>query len=72
MFKTLGLSVIGIFSAAAAYAAPVAYVTPVPPEMIGEQASSMGGSGFWLIPLLFIALVFIAGSSTTTVPQNSG
>jgi len=30
-------------------------------EIVVEEAGSMGGSGLWLIPLLLIALIFIAG-----------
>ena len=72
MLKTLGLAVLGVFGATAANAGSVAFVTPVSPVMVEEQTGSMGGSGLWLIPLLLIALVLFAGSSTTeTTPPTS-
>ena len=72
MLKTLGLAVLGVFGAAAANAGSVAFVTDVSPVMVEEQTGSMGGSGLWLIPLLLIALVLFAGSSTTeTTPVTS-
>jgi len=46
--------------ASSAFAGSVAYVAPVSPEMIVEEAGTMGGSGMWLIPLLAIALIFLA------------
>ena len=70
MFKTLGLTALGVFGAAAAYAGSVAYVAPISPVIV-EEPGSMGGSGLWLIPLLIIALIFLGGSSTRTNPQTS-
>ncbi len=46
--------------ATSAFAGSVAYVAPVSPEMIVEETGSMGGSGLWLIPLLALALIFLA------------
>ncbi len=50
------------FTAAAStvYAGSVAMVAPVEVEMVAEEAGTMGGSGMWLIPLLAIALIFLA------------
>jgi len=48
-----------IVAASAAFAHPVAFVAPAAPEMIIEETGSMGGSGYWLIPLLLIALVLL-------------
>ena len=68
MKKLLGLTTLSVFGAAAAFAGSVAFEAPVSPVLIEEQAGSMGGSGLWLIPLLAIALIFLAvrGSSTKT------
>ena len=66
MKKLFGFTTLGVFGAAAAFAGSVAYEAPVAPMMVEEQGGSMGGSGLWLIPLMAIALIFLAvrGSST--------
>lgn len=59
--KLLALTSVLIVAASTAFAGSVAFVAPVSPEMIVEETGSMGGSGFWLIPLLLIALVLLVG-----------
>lgn len=71
MFKKLGLTTLAVFSAAAAIAGSVAYVAPISPEIVEEQSGSMGGSGLWLIPLLAIALIFLAVRGSSTTPNGS-
>ena len=74
MLKTFGLTALGVFGAAAAYAGSVAFEAPVSPIMVEEEVGSMGGSGLWLIPLVLIALILLAGSgsSTTQSPPTTG
>ena len=59
MIKIIRLALLGVISSTAAIAGSVAFVAPVVPEMVVEEAGSMGGSGLWLIPLLLIALIFL-------------
>jgi len=63
MLKVIRLAAAGVFASTAAIAGSVAYVAPVVPEIIEEEAGTMGGSGLWLIPLLAIALIFLTLSS---------
>jgi len=58
--KVLALTAAITTFASSAFAGSVAYVAPVSPEMIVEETGSMGGSGLWLIPLLALALIFLA------------
>jgi len=64
--KLLALTSVLIVAASTAFAGSVAFVAPVSPEMIVEETGSMGGSGFWLIPLLLIALVLLVGQDDPT------
>jgi len=59
--KLIALTTALTAAASTAFAGSVAFVAPVAPEMVVEEAGSMGGSGFWLIPLLLIALVLLVG-----------
>ncbi len=57
--KTLIASVLAFFTlAGTAMAGSVAYVAPAAPMV--ESTESMGSSGFWIIPLLAIALIALA------------
>jgi len=56
--------------ASSAFAGSVAYVAPVSPEMIVEEAGTMGGSGMWLIPLLAIALIFLAMGDSCGIDEK--
>ena len=69
MKKLFGITALGVIGAADAFAGSVAFDAPVSPVLIEEQSGSMGGSGLWLIPLLAIALIFLAvrGSSTQVI-----
>lgn len=53
-----------------AFAGALAFDAPVLPEMIVEEAGSMGGSGLWLIPLLLIALIFFVGQKECVPPEG--
>lgn len=64
MYKVLRAGLALCLAGGAAYAGSVAYVAPVVPEVIEESTGSMGGSGAWLIPLLIIALLALAISSS--------
>lgn len=68
--KTPILGTISIMTVAAtsAIAGAVAYVAPVE-AVIVEETESMAGSGFWLIPLLAIALIVLLSQSDDD--QNS-
>lgn len=74
MKKLFGLTTLGVFGHAAAFAGSVAFEAPVAPMLIEEQGGSMGGSGLWLIPLLALALIFLAvrGSTTETCTSLCG
>lgn len=70
MIKIVGLAALSMISAATAYAGTVVFVAPAAPMMVEEQGS-MGGSGAWIIPLLAIALIALAISSSTTTPPGT-
>ena len=55
-------------AASSAFAGTLAFDAPVLPEMIVEEAGSMGGSGLWLIPLLAIALIFLVMKDGSSDP----
>jgi len=57
--KLIALTSVALLAATNAFAGVVAYVAPAAPMEI-EQPAQMGGSGMWLIPLLGIALIFLA------------
>jgi len=59
--KLLALTSALTVAASTAFAGALVFEAPVLPEIVVEEAGSMGGSGLWLIPLLLIALIFIAG-----------
>ena len=63
MIKVISLATAGVFASTAAIAGSIAYVAPVVSDLVEEEAGSMGGSGFWLIPLLAIALIALVISS---------
>ena len=71
MKKLFGFTALSVFGAAAAFAGSVAFDAPVSPVLIEEQSGSMGGSGLWLIPLLAIALIFLAVRGSTTQAVTS-
>ncbi len=58
MLKTLRYAAAAVLAAGSAIAGSVAYVAPAAPVV--EEQSSMGSSGFWIIPLLAIALIALA------------
>ncbi len=74
MNKLFGLTALGLLGATAAYAGSVAFDAPVVAMIVEEQPGSMGGSGLWLIPLLAIALIFLAirGSATQQCTTSCG
>lgn len=57
--KLIALTSALTVAASSAFAGALAFEAPVLPEMIVDEAGSMGGSGLWLIPLLAIALIFL-------------
>ncbi len=59
--KLLALTSALTAAASTAFAGSVAFVAPVSPEIVVEETGSMGGSGFWLIPLVLIALILLVG-----------
>jgi hypothetical protein len=71
--KLIALTSALTVAASSAFAGALAFDAPVLPEMIAEEAGSMGGSGLWLIPLLLIALIFFAGQDEPVrrVPSGS-
>jgi len=69
--KLIALTSTLTVAASSAFAGALAFDAPVLPEMIVEEAGSMGGSGLWLIPLLLIALVFLIGQKECSpTPEN--
>ncbi len=50
------------------YAGSVAYVAPAAPMV--DSTESMGSSGFWIIPLLAIALIALAISQNDDQPVD--
>ena len=61
--KLVALTAAITAAASTAFAGAVTYVAPAVPEVVMEEAGSMGGSGAWLIPLLAIALIALAVSN---------
>ncbi len=64
MFRVIRAGLAFSVAGGAAYAGSVAFNAPVMSEAIEEASGSMGGSGAWLIPLLFIALVALTVSNS--------
>ncbi|PCJ77038.1 MAG: hypothetical protein COA53_02190 [Rhodobacteraceae bacterium] len=61
--KLLALTSVLTAAASTAFAGSVAYVSSVSPETMAAEATSMGGSGAWLIPLILVALVLLVGQN---------
>ncbi len=69
--KLLALTSVLTAAASTAFAGPVAYVSSVSPETMAEEATSMGGAGAWIIPLVLITLVvLITQNDSNTITKG--
>ncbi len=62
--KKLALAAFGTIAAGAATAGTLVYTPPVATAI--EEPTRMGGSGAWLIPLVIIAVLALALTSSDT------
>jgi len=65
--KALTLAIFGVIAAGAASAGALVYTAPEVAMM--EEPATMGGSGAWLIPLVIIAVLALALTSTESAGQ---
>jgi len=60
--KTFTLAALGTIASSAASAGALVYTAPVATTM--EEPAMMGGSGAWLIPLVILAVLALALTSS--------